>query len=72
MIGIDTNVLVRYLVQDEPAQASLANAFFEHLTADGLELPDALVAASGERNGCSHTVTFDAKAARSGLMQLLS
>jgi predicted nucleic-acid-binding protein len=130
MIGIDTNVLVRYLVQDEPAQASLANAFFEHLTAeqsgfvstvtlvetcwvlrsaygskpadlarvvegllqareltveapavvrraldlaaDDLELPDALVAASGERVGCSHTVTFDAKAARSDLMQLLS
>jgi predicted nucleic-acid-binding protein len=130
MIGIDTNVLVRYLMQDEPTQASLANAFFDRLTAeqsgfvstvtlvetcwllrsaygskpadlarvvegllqareltveapavvrraldltaDGLELPDTLVVASGERAGCSHTVTCDAKDARSGLMQLLA
>jgi len=29
MIGIDTNVLVRYLVQDDPTQSRRATAFFE-------------------------------------------
>ena len=27
MIGLDANVLVRYLVQDEPTQSTQANAF---------------------------------------------
>ena len=35
MIGLDTNVLVRYLTQDEPRQAALANRLIEEtLTAD--------------------------------------
>ena len=29
MIGLDTNVLVRYLVQDDPAQSKLATKFIE-------------------------------------------
>ena len=29
MIGIDTNVLVRYITQDDPAQAALARRFVE-------------------------------------------
>jgi predicted nucleic-acid-binding protein len=29
MIGIDANVLVRYLVQDDPKQAQVATRFFE-------------------------------------------
>ena len=29
MIALDTNVLIRYLVQDDPAQAKLANNFIE-------------------------------------------
>ena len=29
MIALDTNVLIRYLVQDDPAQAKLANSFIE-------------------------------------------
>ena len=29
MIGLDTNVVVRYLMQDDPVQAARANAFFE-------------------------------------------
>src|SRR5690554_6056133 len=32
MTAIDTNVLVRYLVQDDPAQAALANDFMAELT----------------------------------------
>lgn len=29
MIGLDTNVLVRYLIQDDPVQSAQANAFIE-------------------------------------------
>ena len=35
MIGIDTNVLVRYIVQDDAEQAAVATAFLEtHCTSD--------------------------------------
>lgn len=32
MIGLDTNVVVRYLIQDEPDQAAAASAVIEALT----------------------------------------
>lgn len=34
MIGLDTNVLVRYIAQDEPAQAALATRLIEGFTAE--------------------------------------
>jgi predicted nucleic-acid-binding protein len=34
MIGLDTNVLVRYFAQDEPAQAKKASALIESLTSE--------------------------------------
>jgi predicted nucleic-acid-binding protein len=34
MVGLDTNVLVRYLVQDEPAQAARATRLIEHELSD--------------------------------------
>lgn len=34
MIGLDTNVLVRYLAQDDPVQTPLATELFESLTAE--------------------------------------
>lgn len=34
MIGLDTNVLVRYLTQDDPVQSPLASACIEKLSAD--------------------------------------
>ena len=36
MIGLDTNVLVRYITQDDPIQSEKANALFESLST-GLE-----------------------------------
>ena len=33
MIGLDTNVLVRYLVQDDPAQSRQASAFIDRAAA---------------------------------------
>ena len=34
MIGLDTNVVIRYLAQDDPVQSPLANRAMETLTAD--------------------------------------
>ncbi len=34
MIGLDTNVLVRYIAQDDPGQAAAATALIESLSAD--------------------------------------
>jgi len=35
MIGLDTNVLVRYIAQDDPKQSLLATRLIESLTVDG-------------------------------------
>lgn len=124
MIGLDTNILVRYLAQDDPVQSRSATEIMEHrlteanpgfismvtiaeavwvlerayrLTdaeiADAVErtlgadvliveneqevftaltalregrgsFADALIGALGAKAGCSHTLTFDRKAAR--------
>jgi len=39
VIGLDTNVLVRYFTQDDPEQAAIANAFIE----DALEAGEPLL-----------------------------
>lgn len=31
MIGLDTNVLVRYIVRDDPEQTALADRCIEHI-----------------------------------------
>ena len=129
MIGLDTNVVVRYLVQDDPDQSAVATALIDDLTdtepgylslvtvvelywvlhraykvdsgrcadlLDGLldarelrvdraaivraaagasrggsDFADAVIAELGRSAGCAHTVTFDQRAARDGVMQLL-
>lgn len=35
MIGLDTNVVIRYLTQDDPRQAQLANRLFERTLSPG-------------------------------------
>lgn len=123
MVGLDTNVVLRYLLQDDPKQTRHANQIFDQLseqnlgfislvtvleivwvlrsllqqnpsqiashlenllTADSLEVQneqqvfeavfalksgsgefeDALIGALNAWAGCSHTLTFDRKAAR--------
>ena len=34
MIGLDTNLLVRYIAQDEPSQSALATKLVESFTAE--------------------------------------
>jgi len=38
VIGVDTNILVRYLAQDDPAQARRVDAFFSEALDDGMRL----------------------------------
>lgn len=130
MIGLDTNVVVRYLVQDEPRQSTQASALIDSLTENdpgflsvvtvvelhwvlrraykvdtaicaamvqglldarelrveqdpviraaltashdgGPDFADAVIAQLGLVAGCTHTVTFDRRAARSDEMRLL-
>lgn len=53
-------------VQDEDA-VWLA---LDHCDEPGIGVADALISAIGERHGCTHTLTFDRKAARIQGMQL--
>lgn len=130
MTGLDTNVVVRYLVQDEPDQSARASAVIDALTEtepgylslvtvvelywvlrrayrlgttccaemiggllharelrvgqdsivraalmasrEGPDFVDAVIAEFGRAAGCTHTVTFDRRAARSDEMRLLA
>ncbi|MDJ0920011.1 MAG: type II toxin-antitoxin system VapC family toxin [Henriciella sp.] len=45
MIGLDTNVLIRYLIQDEPEQAKRANKVMAALSADSPGFISAIVLA---------------------------
>jgi predicted nucleic-acid-binding protein len=131
MTGLDTNVLVRYIVRDHRVQAQRADAQIEactqtdpgfvsmvalaetawvlrsyyrmpktdlaicierllnaqNLVVEGedavrpalerfaqtnCDFADALIERSGHRAGCKHTVTFDANAAKTAGMKLLS
>lgn len=38
MIGVDTNVLVRYLTQDDPIQARMVDSFVSESAANGVRL----------------------------------
>ena len=109
MIGLDSNILVRYLAQDDPVQSRKAAKIIERQLSEknpgfisivtivetvwvlerayGFEVfvieseaevftataavkagkgsfVDVVIAALGLRAGCSHTLTFDQKAAR--------
>jgi len=74
MIGLDTNVLVRCLVQDDAAQARAATATIEGAAIEhadhvrsavavyettSADVADALVGRINEAAGCEHTVTLD-------------
>jgi predicted nucleic-acid-binding protein len=130
MIGLDTNVLVRYLAQDEATQSARASTLIDGLTVDepgfialvtlveivwvmqscydagkeevvaildtllrtqtllventetvlkavrafsrtSADFADCLIACSNHHAGCTKTVTFDTRAARSAGMELV-
>lgn len=45
MIGLDTNILVRYFAQDDPRQSAAASRLMESLTSDSPGLVPAIVVA---------------------------
>jgi predicted nucleic-acid-binding protein len=57
----------RFVVQDSRAAWSAIDAVRE----DGVDMADALITAVDRLHGCTHTVTFDAKATRIAGMTLL-
>jgi predicted nucleic-acid-binding protein len=57
----------RFVVQDSRAAWSAIDAVRE----DGVDMADALIAAVDRLHGCTHTVTFDAKATRIAGMTML-
>lgn len=73
MIWLDTNVVVRYLVQDNPDEATASTSCERHSPATAMALTSrfALIAELGRAAGCDHTVTIDQRAARDGVMHLL-
>jgi predicted nucleic-acid-binding protein len=129
MIGLDTNILVRFVAQDDPVNSSRANAIMKSLSVEEpgwiavtviaefvwvmtrtfrisrvdvysmldmfltwpdivieqvdlvrkaanlflngkAEFTDYLVSCAGQASGCTHTLTFDLKAAKSAGMTL--
>jgi predicted nucleic-acid-binding protein len=67
MLGVDTNVLVRFLVRDDEAQfedePAIEEALFTWKDA-AADFADCLIGAKNRRLGCQATATFDAKAAK--------
>jgi predicted nucleic-acid-binding protein len=63
VIGLDTNVVVRYLVQDERVAVTAAGR--------GAAFADSAITELGRANGCAYTVTFARLAARNRGMRLL-
>ena len=131
MIGLDTNILVRYIAQDDPIQSPKATALIEQLSEDepgfialvsivelvwvmqscyaatktetvavldkllkvrtfcvensdvvfiavrgyarsNADFADCLIERSADHANCSHTVTFDKKAAKTAGMRLVA
>jgi predicted nucleic-acid-binding protein len=86
MIGLDTQVQVRYIMQDDAEQSPQATALVEFLTVEFAEivwqsarlfrdgtadLADCLIARSAVAAGCERTMTFDRGAAKACGMTLI-
>jgi predicted nucleic-acid-binding protein len=72
MIGLDTNVLVRYLTQDDPVQAPKATQVIEAGVEQGeVFYITSLIGRLGTQAGCAETVTFDTSLNNSPHFRLL-
>jgi predicted nucleic-acid-binding protein len=63
MTGLDTNVLVRYLTQDDPAQSRKANSLIDGAVRKGRagqgDFADHVLGLRNRKAGCGATATFD-------------
>lgn len=67
MTGLDTNVLIRYVTQDDPKQTPLANRLIESLSSDSPGFVSSATAV-----GYEITMTFHRGAAKACGMVLIS
>jgi predicted nucleic-acid-binding protein len=83
MTGLDTNVLVRYIMQDDAKQSPLANRLLESFSPESPGFVpssllwnspacDCLIACSALAAGCGRTMTFDQSAAKHAGMTLVA
>lgn len=59
MIGLDTNILVRYLTQDDPEQSAQANRLIE--TRCTPDFSDYVILFANKGAGCERLYSFDRK-----------
>jgi predicted nucleic-acid-binding protein len=85
VIGVDSNVVIRYLAQDDPVQAAIANRLIEEELTERAEqvwhalqayarrgdFSDALISELALDAGCCCTRTFDVAASRQPGFELL-
>jgi len=86
VIGLDTNVLVRYIMQDDPGQSPRATSLIASLDVDRpgqvlralrvfetgkADFADCLIERTAASAGCGQSVTFDVNAARHAGMMLI-
>lgn len=72
MIGLDTNVLVRYLTQDDPEQSLRANRLIESCcTRKGsADFADYVIVFCNRSSGCELTYSFDKKLGKHRLVRI--
>ena len=74
MIGLDTNVLVRFTMQDDAKQSALATRLVESLRvfqSANADFADCLIERSAAAAGCERTMTFDRGAVKGCGMTLV-
>lgn len=64
MIGIDTNILLRFLIDDDAEHADELDILLAAQNGPVANAVDHLVAWAGFDAGCRKTMTFDRKAAK--------
>lgn len=69
MIGLDTNVFVRYVMHDRADLVLQAHRRFAHGDADFV---DCLIERIAHAQGCETTMTFDAVAVKAAGMSLVT
>jgi len=68
VIGLETNVVIRYLAQDDAVQAWKALRAYESGSAD---FSDAIIAYTNTAHECEYTVTIDKQTSKLSEMRLL-
>jgi predicted nucleic-acid-binding protein len=69
--GLDTNVIVRFLVRDDERQWQIANQYIEQMKIGNADFSDYLITRINQLSGCHETASFDVKLGQSEGVKLL-